>query len=88
MSKNVKITVDTCGVGEKHPAPSNVALLLRDVFDGEFMEMAPYAVKTHRSLLYSQSAKHERSSVNKGDRALVVMTIVVDVRLPNQTGLV
>jgi hypothetical protein len=51
VSKNVKITVDTFRVGEKHPAPSNMALLLRDVFDGEFIDMAPYVVKTHRSLL-------------------------------------
>lgn len=71
MSKNVKITVDTCRVGEKHPAPSNIALSLRDLFDGEFIDMAPYAVKTHGASLYSQSAKHERSSGNKGDRAIV-----------------
>jgi hypothetical protein len=51
VSTNVKITVDTCRVGEKHLAPSNMALLLRDVLDGEFIDMDPYAVKTHRSLL-------------------------------------
>jgi hypothetical protein len=28
-----------------------MALLLRDVLDGEFIDMDPYAVKTHRSLL-------------------------------------
>jgi hypothetical protein len=45
----MKSTVSEFGLG--------FALLLRDVLDDEFIDMATYAVRTHRNSLYSKGKK-------------------------------